>query len=249
MEQFTTNIVLDGNIKLKVFDSGEEYSNNDLTPHSSHCLKKNNAKSEVGAFKELISDIKNVNSFIDLFAGTGWTASLVIKYLKPKKVVLVDYSSDCAITLQKNFGLFADINQEDSFEYINRARANYDFICAGFNGFTLRRLVEIEKWEKMFLWMGKHSKKFIYINDSALYGSRFKEVINYYQKNFKMKNNFYDYYRCLNDYVYKKYGFGIIKVIKHRNMRHAAILFQKNVNEYCDEVINKTEKMIKFKLI
>lgn len=246
-------IIIDNDIVINVVNTETENFNKTDTPHTQHAYTKKIAQGEASAFLDILETVKKdsdeILTFLALLAGTGWNSSLALKHLDLEKMFLNDFSLDCCKSLYLNFESVTHpkikIYNKNAYDFIKKFNKKIDFISISRNEFSLREYKDDNDTKEMFNWTFEHANKFVSFIDSALYGGiRFDNVREYYSKMFKkeMDNDFNLYYKFFGILVKKKFNFGIKKVVKHKNMRYATILFEKGYDGEM-EIIKSTNRL------
>jgi len=168
---------------------------------------------ELSCLKYLASKIKGINSYLDLMAGSGFSAKLIQKIFSPSEVWLNDFSPDSFDCLNHNFNSDVEVTQGDANKVILKDKQ--DLIFVDFNTFTLKH---IDYWGELF---GTLKGRFhdLWFVDTASFASLFGE------KSFKQAygvSSLVEYYSLLEG-ILEPYKMYIHRVACFRNRRAAVV--------------------------
>jgi hypothetical protein len=194
---------------------------------------------ELSCLKHLASKIGKVNSYLDVMAGSGFSAKLMDKVLSPQVVWLNDFSLDCFNCLQHNFKK-AKITRKDANQIALRNR--WDLVFVDFNTFTLKH---IHEWEGLLNGL-RNKFRDLWFVDTASFASLFG------QKSFEKAYGVLtleEYYVALRKAL-QPYQIHIRRVACFKNKRaavvHAKFNKQRNFNlDYIEDDVNVEMKFQK----
>jgi hypothetical protein len=185
-------------------------------PHTSYALQRVEQARELGAFRELIKDLKGVKSVCELFGGSGWHSAAIQDLIKPKRHVVKDIAPTCVESIQRSLP-GVEVERRDSYQYAREGfdKERFDLVHADFNQYTPLRGVHDKLYKDVIPAIFKAAKKYAIITDSAIFGvARFEKNRTAYTKFFGQPVvDVETYYMAVSDYHRTKHGRVITRVL------------------------------------
>ena len=207
---------------LHVTDDSDMKPSND-GPHTAYAVKRFDVHKDLSAFRRLISGLE-ADFVCELFGGSGWHTAAIRDLVKPSSHWVLDIDSDCVRSIRDSLrdepGM--KVFKANSYEFAadKLATAEFDWVHADFNKFTLMRGLREKRYSKTLdgIFGSKH-RKVVTITDSAIYGFKFGKNLEAYEKAFgarELDEN--SYYYMASDFYFMRYGFHIREVITWDHM-------------------------------